>query len=525
LADKEEQVSQYTTDLFELQSKQMEVETNQNQMEKLQQTQVELGNVRDKLEAKRVRVAELESGIDSDNKERRMLSDRIEELEMVEEKSDAVMEELENLRKRLKVLVKKLELAEKEQVQHVLDVDRLERTERELKKARALLEQKQQQLREAWRKGEEFQGMAIMERKNLIDADEAYARMVQREEERKFKVRQSQRQQRQSARRFNESPGKRKRRNVHSFAPGMGANMGGEFLPSSPHDLGGIAEDFYPREGHSEIRQDRQRPSASAVRKPPQSRQLGNYKYTSELRVGEAVRLSRPGVQKGRMKGVVKWLMEVPQGGYELGIRLEKPQGNSDGSHGGKRYFECEQDFGLFCNSSWITHVIRPNEENGMPEKIRFENSRPNQRKRKASNRVLPEVSQRQRTRLRKVMKQNAHLGSVIERAYRSADTNRDGNIDKNEFQELCKRLKIKAVLRNPDFIHELWNVIDVNGDNKMDENEFERFISDFMINEISEEAFKLMQVNSYEEVSDETLLANCIELCLQKRFDLVYQE
>jgi len=54
-----------------------------------------------------------------------------------------------------------------------------------------------------------------------------------------------------------------------------------------------------------------------------------------------------------------------------------------------------------------------------------------------------------------------------------------------------------------------------------MDEEEFNRFISDFMISEISSDAFKLLKVKSFEEIANDGLLADCLELCLQKRFDL----
>eukprot|EP00492_Amphilonche_elongata_P001038 TRINITY_DN1615_c0_g1_i1.p2 TRINITY_DN1615_c0_g1~~TRINITY_DN1615_c0_g1_i1.p2 ORF type:complete len:85 (-),score=28.27 TRINITY_DN1615_c0_g1_i1:225-479(-) len=75
-------------------------------------------------------------------------------------------------------LTKKLEAAEKEQIQHVLDMDRLQQTEKELKEARNLLEQKQRELRDAWKKGGEYQDMAVLNRGHLVEADHNYAKMT-----------------------------------------------------------------------------------------------------------------------------------------------------------------------------------------------------------------------------------------------------------------------------------------------------------------------------------------------------------
>merc|ERR1712113_81966 len=127
-----------------------------------------------------------------------------------------------------------------------------------------------------------------------------------------------------------------------------------------------------------------------------------------------------------------------------------------------------------------------------------------------------------QRGRLRKLLKNNKELMSTVQKAYRSADTNRDGHIQKEEFRELCQNLNMKAVVKNPSFIDQLWQILDVNGDNKMDEEEFSRFISDHMINEISPDVFNILKVQSFEEVANDKLLADCLELCLQKKFGLL---
>merc|ERR1719273_2568050 len=134
----------------------------------------------------------------------------------------------------------------------------------------------------------------------------------------------------------------------------------------------------------------------------------------------------------------------------------------------------------MFCTSAIVTHVIRPNDESGELEKIRFETPvQKNQRQSSIrSQRRLPRHSQmdRQKGRLRKLIKQNDELATIIRNAYRTADTNGDGIIQKEEFRLLCESLNLQTIKRSKDprFFDNLWTLLDVNGDDSMDVREFE---------------------------------------------------
>ena len=58
----------------------------------------------------------------------------------------------------------------------------------------------------------------------------------------------------------------------------------------------------------------------------------------------------------GGARGNVKFTGKVPGlgGGYWVGIQLDEPTGDCDGSHKGKKHFECQNGFGKFCRPTDI---------------------------------------------------------------------------------------------------------------------------------------------------------------------------
>merc|ERR1719198_2354992 len=75
-----------------------------------------------------------------------------------------------------------------------------------------------------------------------------------------------------------------------------------------------------------------------------------------------------------KLRGVIKWLEMTGAGQYNLGVRLDRPMGDSDGTNRhGKRYFTVQPKYGLFCTSAVVTYVLRRHEQTGQMEKIRFE--------------------------------------------------------------------------------------------------------------------------------------------------------
>merc|ERR1719163_1750507 len=118
----------------------------------------------------------------------------------------------------------------------------------------------------------------------------------------------------------------------------------------------------------------------------------------------------------------------------------------------------------------------------------------------------------RQKGRLRKLIKQNDELATIIRNAYRTADTNGDGIIQKEEFRLLCESLNLQTIKRSKDprFFDNLWTLLDVNGDDSMDVREFELFVSDYFSNDIVPEICRMLGVRHLGEVSNDQLVADC---------------
>ena len=111
---------QLENDLLNLQSKEDSANQQKSEIEALQENQRELGDVQHQLENKRLRVAELESGMDADKRTHLQLSQRIEELQLLE--GPGVERELEKTKRQLINLTRKMENAELEADQYAIDV-------------------------------------------------------------------------------------------------------------------------------------------------------------------------------------------------------------------------------------------------------------------------------------------------------------------------------------------------------------------------------------------------------------------
>lgn len=61
------------------------------------------------------------------------------------------------------------------------------------------------------------------------------------------------------------------------------------------------------------------------------------------------------------MKGTVKYIGAV-EGlpGEQLGIHLDQPKGKHDGSHGGKKYFDCPTGHGIFATYTQVKLLNEP---------------------------------------------------------------------------------------------------------------------------------------------------------------------
>lgn len=54
-------------------------------------------------------------------------------------------------------------------------------------------------------------------------------------------------------------------------------------------------------------------------------------------------------------RGEVKYVgMLTPGKGYWVGVKLDEPYGKNNGTHEGKRYFECEDNYGIFVRAAKV---------------------------------------------------------------------------------------------------------------------------------------------------------------------------
>ncbi|XP_019857363.1 PREDICTED: CAP-Gly domain-containing linker protein 4-like [Amphimedon queenslandica] len=77
-----------------------------------------------------------------------------------------------------------------------------------------------------------------------------------------------------------------------------------------------------------------------------------NVQMSSEFQVGDHVIVS------GRDKGVLRYAGAVKFApGIWLGVELDTPKGTCDGSKGGKQYFKCKPNHGIFVSPSKLTKI------------------------------------------------------------------------------------------------------------------------------------------------------------------------
>ena len=80
-----------------------------------------------------------------------------------------------------------------------------------------------------------------------------------------------------------------------------------------------------------------------------------------EIQVGNRCRIN-PGDKRGVVRYVGK--MSTFKPGWFVGVELDEPLGKNNGGHGGVRYFECQQNMGLFLRPSAVeVGNFRPYEE------------------------------------------------------------------------------------------------------------------------------------------------------------------
>ncbi|XP_043243242.1 restin homolog [Amphibalanus amphitrite] len=103
------------------------------------------------------------------------------------------------------------------------------------------------------------------------------------------------------------------------------------------------------------------RRSSSPAKAPPSpARRSSSPSFTvpTPARCGDRVSVSSSVI--GRRLGTVRYVGHAEfADGVWVGIQLDEPRGRNDGSVAGKRYFECEPDYGLFAPLNRVTVVQR----------------------------------------------------------------------------------------------------------------------------------------------------------------------
>ena len=58
----------------------------------------------------------------------------------------------------------------------------------------------------------------------------------------------------------------------------------------------------------------------------------------------------------GTRRGEVKYFGKVTDYGYGdfIGVSLDEPMGDNNGSYKGKKYFECEMNYGIFVRPNFV---------------------------------------------------------------------------------------------------------------------------------------------------------------------------
>ena len=82
----------------------------------------------------------------------------------------------------------------------------------------------------------------------------------------------------------------------------------------------------------------------------------------ADLAVGQIIALNDDRIAIIRHVGPVHF-----QAGDWVGIELEEPTGKNDGSVKGERYFECEQDYGMFLRAAGVKQILEQPERQQPP--------------------------------------------------------------------------------------------------------------------------------------------------------------
>jgi len=198
------------------------------------------------------------------------------------------------------------------------------------------------------------------------------------------------------------------------------------------------------------------------------------HKYTSQIKIGELVRLKFP---RGA-RGLVAWIDmrnidEDSHGRYDLGVRLTERLGNCDGSHNDRRYFQCDPLRGLFCTSENVTHVIRYNMHKQCLDKIRF-------RENPSADKLHERTAMEFRKQIQDAFN-SPSLSSLIHSSYVNAAHQRPG-LCKNDFLRIWRLLQLSMPSMNPSF---WWKSVIPQNQMFMNVTEYSAFLFQILSEEI----------------------------------------